>query len=74
MPHMGSPDTEPREVTVPPDFAEALDAEPDARRSFDALPRSHRREHVLAIEEAKKPETRQRRIAKAIEMLREGRR
>ena len=60
----------PSDVTVPPDFAAALDADPAARCAFDALPLSHRREHILAIEEAKKPETRARRIAKALEMLR----
>jgi hypothetical protein len=65
-------DTEPREVTVPDDFAAALDAEPAARRRFESLSYSHKRQHVLAIEEAKKPETRQRRIAKAIEMLTAG--
>ena len=66
-------DTEPREVTVPPDLAEALDADPDARRAFDGLTYSHKRRHVLAIEEAKTPETRQRRIEKAVSTLREGR-
>ena len=66
-------DTAPREVDVPADLAAALDAEPAARVRFDALPYSHRKEHVRAVEEAKAPETRQRRIAKAIAMLREGR-
>jgi hypothetical protein len=65
-------DTAPREVTVPEDFAAALDAEPEARRRFDALAYSHRRRHVLSIEDAKTAETRQRRIAKSISMLREG--
>jgi uncharacterized protein YdeI (YjbR/CyaY-like superfamily) len=46
-------DTEPREVTVPPDFAEALDRQPDARRSFDGLSYSHKLRHVLSIEDAK---------------------
>ena len=63
-------DTAPREVTVPDDFAEALANEPVAKQRFDALPYSHRLRHVLAIEEAKAPETRARRIAKALEMLR----
>jgi hypothetical protein len=66
-------DTEPREVTVPPDFAEALDRDAAARQSFDGLSYSHKQQHVLAIEGAKSAETRQRRIAKAISMLREGR-
>lgn len=66
-------DTEPREVVVPPDFAAALDADPDARRFFDGLSYSNKRRFVLAIEDAKTPETRQRRIEKSIEKLREGR-
>ena len=66
-------DTEPREVSVPPDLAEALDAEPDAKRYFDGLSYSHKLRHVLAIEGAKTAETRQRRVAKAVSALREGR-
>jgi len=66
-------DTEPREVTVPPDLAAALDDEPDARRYFDGLSYSSKSRHVLAIEGAKTDETRQRRIAKSVGMLREGR-
>jgi len=61
-----------RVVEVPPDFQEALKADRAAKTRFDSLPYSHRKEHVKAIEEAKKPETRQRRIDKALEMLREG--
>ena len=66
-------DTEPREVTVPPDFADALDRDADARRYFDGLSYSHKRRYVMSIEEAKTAETWQRRIAKAVSMLREGR-
>ena len=67
-------DTAPREVELPPDLAAALEAEPEAARFFESLPPSHRKEHVRAIEEAKKPETRARRLDKALSMLREGRR
>jgi bifunctional DNA-binding transcriptional regulator/antitoxin component of YhaV-PrlF toxin-antitoxin module len=66
-------DTEPREVIVPPDLAEALDADVDARRSFDKLSYSNKRRIVGSIEEAKSVETRRRRIAKAVGTLREGR-
>jgi hypothetical protein len=66
-------DTEPREVTVPPDLATALDADEQARAYFDALSYSHKREYVKWIAEAKKAETRQRRIAKTVTMLRDGR-
>ena len=65
-------DMEPRKVEVPPDLARALKAEPAAKRTFEALSYSHKRRHVLAIEGAKAAETRARRIAKAIEMLRDG--
>ena len=66
-------DTEPREVIVPPDFAEALDADPDARRFFDGLSYTNKRRHVLAIDAAKTPETRRRRIDKSVATLHEGR-
>ncbi|MFN8533403.1 MAG: YdeI/OmpD-associated family protein [Dehalococcoidia bacterium] len=63
-------DTAPREVSVPADFQAALDGDEDAARRFTALAYSHRLRHVLAIEGAKSVETRQRRIAKAVETLR----
>lgn len=64
-------DTEPRELTVPADFASALADVTGARAAFDRLAYSRRREHVRAVEDAKTPETRQRRIDKAISQLRE---
>jgi hypothetical protein len=66
-------DTEKRELVVPPDFSAALDADPAARRIFDGLSYSNRRRFVLAIDDAKTPETRQRRIEKSVDQLREGR-
>lgn len=66
-------DTTPREVTVPDDLAAALDAEPAARRTFDALSYSNKSWHVLQVDGAKTDETRQRRIAKSVATLREGR-
>lgn len=66
-------DTEPREVTVPPDLAEALDRDADAMRLFDGLSYSKKQRIVNPIEQARTAETRQRRIAKAIGELREGR-
>lgn len=65
-------DTEPRELDVPADFTAALDIEPAARRFFDGLSYSQRRWHVLNVEGAKTAETRERRIAKSIALLREG--
>jgi hypothetical protein len=66
-------DIAPREVSVPPDFATALDAEPSARRTFEGLSYSNKSWHVLQIEGAKTDETRQRRIAKSVEALKAGR-
>ena len=66
-------DTAPREVTVPADLAGALDAEPEARRTFDGLSYSNRSWHVLQVEGAKTDETRRRRIAKSVGTLKEGR-
>jgi hypothetical protein len=66
-------DTAPRVVTVPDDFAAALDAEPAARRTFDGLSYSNKSWHVLQITGAKTDETRQRRIAKSVETLGDGR-
>jgi hypothetical protein len=66
-------DEAPRDVLPPDDFAAALDAEPAARTTFDGLSNSNKKWHVLNIEGARTPETRQRRIAKSVEILREGR-
>jgi Bacteriocin-protection, YdeI or OmpD-Associated/Domain of unknown function (DUF1905) len=66
-------DTEPREVTVPPDLAEALERDVEAKRYFEGLSYSQKQRHVLPIEQAKTAETRQRRIGKALNNLREGR-
>jgi len=62
-------DDQPREVRVPDDLARAMRRVKGAKAAWDALSYTHRREHVEAIEGAKKPETRERRVAKAIEML-----
>jgi hypothetical protein len=66
-------DTEPRTVAVPPDLADALASAPEARQFFDNLSFSQQQWYVIPIEQAKTPETRARRLAKAIDMLREGR-
>ena len=66
-------DTAPRELAVPADLATALDADPAARRFFDGLSYSNRQWHVLSVEGAKTTETRERRIAKSVAMLHEGR-
>jgi hypothetical protein len=63
-------DTEPRVLEVPDDLARALDGEPAAQARFDALSYSAKQRHVLPIEQAKTPETRARRVAKALDALR----
>ena len=63
-------DTAPRVVVVPDDLAEVLG---DERAAFDALSFTHRHEYVEWIEDAKRPETRARRIAETVERVRAGR-
>jgi len=62
-------DTADRTVTPPADLARALRAAPHAWQRWQELSYSHQREHVEAVEEAKKPETRARRIASAVAMV-----
>jgi hypothetical protein len=66
-------DTEPREVPVPPDLMAAFATAVEAGHFFDTLTPSQKQWYVLPIEQAKAAETRERRVAKAIAMLREGR-
>lgn len=66
-------DTAPREVEVPTDLAGALDAAPEAKRFFETLSYSNKRRITLSVEDAKTPETRQRRIEKFVRQLEEGR-
>ncbi|WP_412027165.1 YdeI/OmpD-associated family protein [Deinococcus yunweiensis] len=62
-------DTAPREVVVPDDLRAALDANPAAQATFDKLSYSGKRQHTLSVEGTKNPDTRARRVAKAIETL-----
>ena len=62
-------DTAPREVEVPPALADALEAA-GLRAAFDALSFTNRKELARGIAEAKGEDTRQRRLAKALEQLR----
>lgn len=64
-------DGAPRDVAVPADLAGAL-RDGGAAASFDALAPSHRKEYVRWVEEAKKPETRAKRVADAVARIREG--
>jgi hypothetical protein len=65
-------DTEKRSVTVPTDLAAALAADPKAKAQFDGLSFSRQQWFVLDVEGAKKPETRQRRVERAVAMLHAG--
>jgi hypothetical protein len=63
-------DTDPREVKLPADFAKALKTSPPAWQRWLELSYSHQREYTESIEEAKKPETRARRIEAAVRTIR----
>ncbi|MCA9891294.1 MAG: YdeI/OmpD-associated family protein, partial [Anaerolineae bacterium] len=62
-------DTSPRTVDVPEDLQELLDKNPKAKAAYEALSYSKKRLIVEPIDQAKTPETRQRRIDKALESL-----
>jgi hypothetical protein len=59
-------DTTPRTVEVPSDLADALGRDAGAKRTFEELSYSRQRRYVLSVEGAKQPETRKRRIEKAV--------
>jgi len=61
-----------RTAKVPPDLQRALEANPAAAAFFDALDSANRYAIVYRLEEAKKPETRERRLAKFVAMLERG--
>ncbi len=63
------PDATPREVVVPPDLEKAFKTDKEARALFHKLSYTHRKEYVHWITEAKKEETRARRVDKTLEML-----
>jgi hypothetical protein len=65
-------DEEPRELDVPPELAEALARDAPVRAAFEELSYTHRKEYARWIAEAKREETRERRLANAVEMLRAG--
>lgn len=67
-------DTEPRLVEIPKDLARELKKDKQAKAFFDKLSYTHRKEYVTWINDAKKEETRQNRVVKTIEMLKQGKR
>ena len=67
------PDTAPRIVETPPDLKKALKASKAAQAAWDRYSYTYRKEFARWITEAKKPETRARRLEKSLEMLAAGR-
>lgn len=65
-------DTEPREVSIPEDVRQALENDAEAEAIFKQLAYSHQKEYVEWIEEAKRDQTRQRRIVQMLELLKQG--
>ena len=61
-----------RTVELPADLAAALAADPEARRAFDALAPSHRKEYARWVGEAKRAETRDRRVRATLAKVRDG--
>lgn len=62
----------PRTATVPPELEEALEKQPAAKETFGTLTSSQRYSILYSIQDAKRPETRARRITKFVEMLARG--
>jgi uncharacterized protein YdeI (YjbR/CyaY-like superfamily) len=67
-------DTAPREVEIPQALADALAHDAEARTGFQRLAYTHRKEYARWVNEAKRDETRQRRVSQALELLRQGKR
>ncbi|MBO0768246.1 MAG: DUF1905 domain-containing protein [Solirubrobacterales bacterium] len=65
-------DTAPREVELPAELAGALDGDPAAKAAFQGLAFTHRKEYARWVAEAKRADTRERRVAEALAKLREG--
>lgn len=65
-------DTTPREVVVPEELSAALAGHAAAKSFFETLSYSNKLKHALSVSEAKTPETRAKRVEKAMDMLRAG--
>jgi hypothetical protein len=66
-------DDTPREVEMPADLVAALEGDADARAAFEKLSYTHRKEFARWVQEAKRLQTRERRVAETVRMVREGR-
>lgn len=65
-------DQEERTIAIADDIASVFNENPDAKNLFDAMSYTHRKEYIRWIEEAKKPETRENRKIRMIEMILSG--
>lgn len=65
-------DTAPREVEVPEALAAALASDKKAKAAFEGMAYTHRKEYARWIADAKREETRERRVQQALEMIRAG--
>jgi hypothetical protein len=65
-------DTDPREVELPTELADALLSDPEARVKFDSMAFTHRKEYARWISDAKREDTRRRRVAEALERIKAG--
>ena len=63
-------DARPRVVELPPELDRLLAGDPELRARFDALAFTHRKEMAVSIADAKRPETRERRLAAIVARLR----
>jgi len=63
---------DPKDIVIPPDFQKALNKNAKAKKAFEAFAPSHKREYIGYITEAKREETKQKRIAQSVEKLSEG--
>ncbi|MEP6513326.1 MAG: YdeI/OmpD-associated family protein, partial [Parafilimonas sp.] len=62
-------DTQPREITLPPNLQKALDKNSTAKKFFETLSYSKKKVYVVSLKQAKTDETRQRRIEKVLSDL-----
>src|SRR4051794_3025781 len=65
-------DDEPREIAIPDELQQALDANPEAKQAFERLAPTHRKEHARAVADAKRPETRQKRVQAVLRAVMEA--
>jgi len=67
-------DIEPRQVEAPQDLKDVMESDPEALEFFKQLSYTHQKEYVQWIEEAKQDQTRQSRILRTVELLKQGKR